>query len=239
MPRLAAPDPPLPPVVTRAEAIAAGLTRDQIRQRVRSGRWRALAHGVYDRRVDEPCGNGFDAARQEHARRTRAAVMAFRGSSAALHSAAVLHGLPLWTPLPRSVALNVPLGKWNGTRPGVVVHRMTMEEGDLTEAPIPATSVARTCIDLARLRSMSDGLAISDAALRAGLVTQQELVNVSERTIDPRGHLRGKAVAREANGLRESPAESASWGYFLTAPTAAAHNPEGPDESVGGLHRAR
>lgn len=215
MPRRAAPDPPLPPVITRAEAIAAGLTKDQIRQRVRSGRWRALAFGVYDRRVETTCDNEHETARQEHARRTHAAVMAFPGSCAALHSAAVLHGLPLWRPLPQSVALNVPWGKWNGTRPGAVLHRMTMDEADVIDGRVPATSVARTCIDLARLSSTSDGLATSDAALRAGVVTQEELVNVSERTIDPRGHLRGKAVAREANRLRESPAESASWAYFM------------------------
>ena len=215
MSRRAAPDPLLPPVITRAEALAAGLTKDQIRQRVRSGRWRALAHGVYDRGVIAPGGNEYDDARQEHAHRTQAAVMAFTGSCAALHSAAVLHELPLWRPLPTSVALNVPRGNWNGTRPGVVLHRMTMDDEDVTDGRVPTTSVARTCIDLARLSSTSDGLATSDAALRAGRVTRDVLVDVSERTRDPRGRLRGRRVAREANGLRESPAESASWAYFM------------------------
>jgi len=215
MSRHAAPDPLLPLVITRAEALAAGLTKDQIRQRVRSGRWRALAHGVYDRGVAAPGSNEYDEARLEHARRTQAAAMAFSGSSAALQSAAVLHDLPLWRPLPQSVALNVPWGKWNGTRPGVVLHRMTMDDDDVTDGRVPTTSVARTCIDLARLSSTSDGLATSDAALRAGRVTSDALVDVAERTRDLRGRIRGRRVAQEANGLRESPAESASWAYFI------------------------
>ena len=40
-------DPDLPAVFTRAEAIGAGLSRHQIAQRVRSGRWRTLRRGVY------------------------------------------------------------------------------------------------------------------------------------------------------------------------------------------------
>lgn len=40
-------DPTLPPVFTRAEALAAGLSRHQIAQRVRTRRWRPLRRAVY------------------------------------------------------------------------------------------------------------------------------------------------------------------------------------------------
>lgn len=215
MPRSASLDPPLPRVVTRTEALAAGMTRDHIRQRVRSGRWRPLAHGVYDRGAVDMSTDRFDRERQEHAHRAEAAALACGGSAAALHSAAVLVGLPLWRPLPSPVSLNVALGSWNGTRPGVVIHRMTMDEGDVVNGRVPTTSVARTCVDLARLSSLSDGLTASDAALRAGSVTSSALVEVAERTRDRRGRRRGLVAAREASALRESPAESASWAYFL------------------------
>jgi very-short-patch-repair endonuclease len=205
----------MPPVITRAEALGAGLTRDQIRQRVRSGRWCPLGHGVYARGTDDSTGDEFAAARQDHASRTQAAVLVFSRASAALHSAAVLHGLPLWRPLPQDVALNVSWGAWNGRRAGVVLHRMTMEGDDVIDDRVPLTSIARTCIDLARLSSTSDGLTSSDAALREGRVTHEALASVAERTRDARGRRRGAVVAREASGLRESPAESASWAYFL------------------------
>jgi very-short-patch-repair endonuclease len=217
MPRYADPDPPLPDVVTAAEAYGAGLTRDQVRQRVRSGRWRPLGRGVYDRIGSRP-GPGPDAyaaTREEHARRASAAALGFPGAAVALHSAAVTHGLPLWRPVPIDVAVNVPWGKWNGTLPGVVIHRMTMVDGDLVPGRVPVTSVARTCVDIARLLSLSDGLAVTDAALRGGLVDPAALDGVVGRCIDRRGIARARIVMGQANPLRESPAESASWSYFL------------------------
>ncbi len=215
MPRRAESDPPMPLVVTRGEALAVGLTRDQIRQRIRSGRWRILAHGVYCRGAPTLGVQDHVTARMDHALRAQAEVLSFTGSVAALHSAAVLRGLPLWRPLPRDVALTVPLGSWNGTRPGVILHRFTLDEGDVEDGRIPLTSTSRTCMDVARLSSIADGFAVSDAALRAGLVTHDALVDVADRIRDPRGRHRSRLVARHASGLRESPAESASWAYFL------------------------
>gem|GEM_PF-6738945 len=40
-------DPTLPLVFTRAEALAAGMSRHQIAHRVRTGSWRALRRAVY------------------------------------------------------------------------------------------------------------------------------------------------------------------------------------------------
>lgn len=217
MPRYADPDPPLPDVVTAAEAYGAGLTRDQVRQRVRSGRWRTLARGVYDRiGADGRTGPElYSVEREEHLRRATAAALAFPGAAVALHSAAVMHGLPLWRPVPIDVAVNVPWGKWNGTLPGVVIHRMTMGDGDLVEGRVPVTSVERTCADVARLLSLSDGLAVADAALRLGIADPAALANVVGRSIDRRGIAQARIVMGHADPRRESPAESASWAYFL------------------------
>jgi hypothetical protein len=215
MPRYADPDPPLPEVVTAAEAYSAGLTRDQVRQRVRSGRWRTLGRGVYDRGGGGPGPDVYAATRDEHGRRATGAALAFPGAAVAVHSATVMHGLPLWRPVPFEVAVNVPWGKWNGTVPGVVLHRMTMGDGDLLAGRVPVTSVARTCADVARLLSLSDGLAATDAALRAGLVDLADLARTVERSIDRRGIARARSVLSHADPRRESPAESASWVYFL------------------------
>lgn len=64
VPRLVDADPPgLPPVTTMREACAAGMTPDEVRQRVRSGRWQRVCRGVYDRRVTASAANA--AARAE------------------------------------------------------------------------------------------------------------------------------------------------------------------------------
>lgn len=215
MPRRADPDPPLPDVVTAAEAYAAGLTRDQVRQRVRSGRWRVIARGVYDRSTAHGAASTSADAVAEHIRRAQGAALAFPGSAVVLHSAVLMHGLPLWGPLPDDVAINVPLGKWNGTLPGVVIHRMSMAEGDVVEGRVPVTAVARTCADVARLTTVATGLAAADAAVRSGLADAAALRAAVERSIDRRRIAQGLRVAAHACGLRESPAESASWAYFL------------------------
>ena len=215
MPRRADPDPPLPDVFTSQHALAAGLTKGQIRQRVRGGRWRVLARGVYTVLPAPRAHDDFGALREEHELRAVAAALSFPGACVCLHSSAVIRGLPLWRPLPGDVAVNVPFGKWNGTTPDVVVHRMTLAEDHVEVLRVPVTTVARTCIDIARLLSLADGLAVSDHALRLGLTTSGELEDVARNSVDGRGRGRGLEVAAQANPLRESPAESASWAYFM------------------------
>lgn len=216
MPRRADPDPVLPVVCTAAQAYAAGLSRDQVRQRTRSGAWRILARGVYERtHALRAATTPHDAARADHLRRAIAQCHAFARSSLAVHSAAVGHGLPLFNRLPDDVAINVPFGNWNGTRDGLVIHRMTIPDEDLVAASVPSTSVARTCVDVARLLSLADGLAAADAALRLELIEPLDLAAAADRCIDRRRMPRALLVALHASGRRESPAESGSWVYFL------------------------
>lgn len=219
MPRHCDPDPDLPRVVTAGEAYSAGLSRDQVRQRVRSGRWLRLAQGVYHRDpaflTASPAVGDFDLQRQQHADLATARSLSMPGCSLALHSAVALHGLPLVGPWESHVALNAPLGSWNGRRPGIVIHRMTIDPRDIVQMRVPVTSVARTCIDVARLVGTRDGLIVADAAMRAGSVTTSELLDVAHHTVDTRRTRQGILVANAASPLRESPGESASWAYFL------------------------
>lgn len=219
MPRRADPDPPLPLVVTAAEARAAGLTRDQVRQRVRSGRWTALARGAYRREVDATSApsdlDDFAVARIDHAHRAAAAALTHPGCAVAFHSAAVIHGLPLCTPLPAHVALATPSGSWAGRRPGLVIHRIGLAQGDIIRSRVPRTSVARTWFDIARTLGLADGLAIGDAALRRGLVSSDELLRVMAHAEARRGVARARLAATHLDGARESAAESGSWAYFV------------------------
>lgn len=217
MPRRAAPDPPLPVLFTAAAALGAGLTRDQIRQRVRSGRWVRAGRGCY-RRADWAEGSGLDSfavARVEHAHRAIAAVARNPGCTIAMHSAAVVHGLPLFGPLPETVALVAPGGHWTGRRPGLVVHGSALPPGHVDGGPIPVTSVPRTWWDIARTRSLADGLAVGDAAVRAGRLDRDALLVVLAETGTARGCRLARRAAIHVDGLRESVLESGSWAYFV------------------------
>ena len=138
MPRLVAADPPLPPVFSHAQARAQWLTSDQIRHRVRSGRWERLARGYY-----------------------------------------------------RSVP------------------------GDVVNSRVRVTTPARTWLDIARTRPLTDALAVGDAAVRARLVEPAVLTERAGALKGIRGCRRAVVAASHVSGLRETPLESGSWAYFV------------------------
>ena len=216
MPALSPPDPPLPPIVTMHEALSAGLTRDQVRQRVRSGRWTRLAHGVYQRGT--PPGtdtlDDFARARLDHAHRAIGAALAHPGAVIVGPSAAVLHGLPLFSPLPERVWL-VQHGYRPAQRTDIDVHDWRLGPTEVEQHRVPVTSAVRTWLDIARLQPLSDGLAVGDALLRSRVGISAEV----RASIDARGSIRGIRRARLAadhiDGARETPLESGSWAYFV------------------------
>lgn len=219
VPRYASPDPDLPLIFTRARAVAAGLTPDQVRQRVRSGAWTTLARGVY-RRVDErrladaPPTDAFAASRLEHAQHAVAQALAHPGSVIAGASAAAVLDVPTISGPPPRVCL---------LRPGSpsVNHRFADLRGwpvldsEILHTRPPTTSLARTWFDLARLGDLADALAAGDYLLRELLATPDELTEVAERNQEQRGSHEVRLALTHLNRLRESPLESASWAYFI------------------------
>ena len=214
MPRYAPPDPPLPAVVTISDAIAAGLTEDQVRQRVRSGRWSRLARGVYRTRPIE-AANEYERMRAEHADRAIAEALAHPGCIVGFGSAAVVHGLPLWSDPGLAISLIAGPGGHNGSRPGVVVHRLELHEDDIERNVVPITSVARTWFDVTRTGRLVDGLVLGDAALRSGLMTPDDVQRVLTTSWARRGVRTASTAAEHLSPLRETPLESASWAYFV------------------------
>ena len=216
MPKLSTEDPDdLPSVITRFEARAAGLSSDQIRQRVRSGRWQPLAQGVY-RRLPTPVHlDERTRAAQDHLDLAYAAAMRHPGSAIALESAAVFHQLPLITPLPARPMLISSLGERHGDVMAHV-HRRAVTERDIVN-PAPGlwvTAPARTWLDISRRGHLPDSIAVGDAALRAGLMTMDDLVGI-RRTVRGR-HCR---IIRRLTGLldprRETALESYSFARFV------------------------
>lgn len=215
MPRLIDPDPPLPDIVSMRQALRAGLTPDQVRHRLRSRRWTRISRGMYRTRPVDETADHWQAQRSDHAARAIAEIAAWPGSLVGFESAAVLHELPLWRPPAAEVMLIAGPGGHNGRRPGVIVHRLELDQRDVCDSPVPITSVPRTWFDVTRNGRLSDGLVLGDAALRAGLMAREDVARLLGSALSRRGVRVAKEAAGHLDPRRETPLESASWAYFV------------------------
>jgi very-short-patch-repair endonuclease len=216
MPRLLDVDPPLPTPFTIAQAIAAGLTVDQVRYRVRSGRWESLGRGEF-RRAGWAASDldDFARARLDHVHRAVLAARRNPGSVVGFESAALVHGLPFFSPVPRTVTLIVGAGHWTGTRHGVRMRRAVLSDTQLEGRSVHVTTAGRTWLDVARTLPLSDALAVGDAGLRRGIFARDALVGLVEESEVKRGCRRAALAAAHVSALRETVLESASWAYFV------------------------
>jgi len=216
MAHLTRPDPPgLSRVVTRREALAAGMTDDEIRHRVRAGRWVALVRGQYlrgDLDVEEP----FEQARMRHALEALSTARRISGAVVAYGSAATVHQMSLASGVPARRELVVPPGFWNGIRSGTRVRLAQLTDADIVHCGgIPVSSPARTWVDISRTSTLADALSAGDSALRRGLSSAAQLSEAIERQSGARG-LRGAQRALPLlSPLRENPLESRSFAWFV------------------------
>jgi predicted transcriptional regulator of viral defense system len=158
-------------VVTRAQALAAGLTRNQIASRVKGGRWRVAARGVYV----------VSGAPASWLQATLVACLAGPPGTLASHtSAAALYGL---CRPPAEPHVSVPLSA-SGRFRGATVHRTRFETLIPCRAQgIPVTHPARTILDCASVvgldalcdlvddafcRKLTSPGAVREAAFQAG-----------------------------------------------------------------------
>jgi hypothetical protein len=206
----------LPLIGTRAEALAAGLTADQVRHKVRGGHWRVLHAGVYWRGSPlQSEAGGFAQGLVEHALRCAAAVRRHPAAIVSQASAAVVHGPPLVSGPPEHVQLLVPAGAWRGIRHGVHYGQGRVPNVDVHPGLVRVTTVARTWVDVARQCSMPDALSVGDRAVREGRLTRAELLDVLSRLGQVRGRRKARSALDHLDGKRESPLESWSWARFL------------------------
>jgi hypothetical protein len=216
MPRLLGPDPDLPVVFTLHQARAAGLTTDQVRYRVASGRWTRLSRDTYRRSGWLPAGlDRFAEARLDHVHRAVAAVRRNPGRVIGFASATMTHGLPLISRLPDEVTLIVPPGAWTGTRNGICFRQGVLATGDVSDAGVAVTSPDRTWFDMASTAPLADALAMGDAGLRMGMLDRAHLAELVEAAKGRRGCRRAAVALTHLDPLRETPLESQSWAYFV------------------------
>ena len=213
----------LPQVVWRAQALDAGLSPGHIDYLVASGRWRVLTRGRYLRVWEMPGDvDRFAAGRRLHSQLAVAAAQARAQGVVGYASAAILHGLPLISGVPRVVHVLVPPGGWTGIRGPVRSREARLSADDVITLEIhgigsvAVTSVARTWLDVARTMSLGDALSTGDRALRLGLVRPDELRVVRAGVGRLRGLRRAGLALEHLDGRRESPLESGSAAHFIT-----------------------
>ena len=147
-------------VITLAQARHAGLSRQSVNQRVRSGRWRQCSRGVYF--VDDRPFT--DAAR------VRAAVWSFGDQAVASGLAAAWwHGLTRFAPL--DVDVTMPRSGSGRKREGARLRRRDLAPADVVESRgLRVTALPLTAIEAAvrgrRNRDLMDRALQHDANLR-------------------------------------------------------------------------
>jgi len=217
-------DPTLPLLFTRDGALAAGLSRHQIAQRVRTRSWRPLRRAVYieERRY------AVLSEREQHTTAVIATLMARVDGVVASHlSAAVAYGwvLPLAGAGPVTLTdgnLDAPTrhASLRGREEDFTVQVASLPSCDVstcsldiagTRWEVRTTSRARTVADNLRHLPNADGVALADSALRQGRVSYEQIAAVLNRQARWPYAERGRRALPLVDPRRESWLESFSF----------------------------
>ncbi|WP_327639202.1 type IV toxin-antitoxin system AbiEi family antitoxin domain-containing protein [Kribbella sp. NBC_00482] len=194
---------------TRPDALAAGYSDSELRQRVRSGQWLRLSFNSYVDPQAWPDEPPWEHAIRLHLLNVRMASERLGGVVVSHQSAAMLHGLPVWgTDLSRAHFTRVASGGARTGR-GVRVHRGTTSADEVVElGGLKVTSVERAVVETACTTSYEVGVVIADAALREPRTTRDQLVDAVRRHRHWRGVPAAQAAVLFADGRSESVGES-------------------------------
>ena len=153
-------------LITRAQALTAGVTRGQIERSLGTGRWVREARGVYRHAAAPPTPLS----------KLLAACMVHDGL-ASHRSAAALHGIDGFT-LGR-IELSVPRGRKRAMK-GVTLHESTQMNlaRPVVKNAIPSTGLPRTVLDLAAVVSRKRLDRAIDAVLRDRRLRPADLFGV-------------------------------------------------------------
>ncbi|MFF0340521.1 type IV toxin-antitoxin system AbiEi family antitoxin domain-containing protein [Kribbella sp. NPDC004875] len=195
-------------VFSRSQAFECGYTPQELRDRVRSGRWERLRHGQYAEAVDLGALPIWDRELVRHRRLVFAAMNSLRtGAVAVSHqSALVLHQLPQWDLDLSEVHLSrLDERRHSGRVAGVRHHRGRISPADLVQRDgLPVTTVARAIVETACTTSFEAAVVIVDAALRDHAIGEAELL----RLLDAIEFWPGGPTARSAIRFGDAKSES-------------------------------
>ncbi len=153
-------------ILTRRQAVAAGLTDDILESWTRSRRWQRLHYSVYAM---------FSGTPDREASLWAAVLRAGPGAALSYQTAAELDGL-LDKPAP-VVHVTVPIARRVAPAPGIVVHSRRGAEAAIHPARLPPrTRIEHTVLDLADTSLSADGaIGWVTVALGRRLTTQRKL----------------------------------------------------------------
>lgn len=190
--------------MTRAHLDSSGLSSNDIRGLVRSGKLERVRRGIYS----QPS----QLSRYEaHLRLIEAAAMVSDSETVISHvSAGVLHGLPVRNSDLTRVWVTRRSAGHGSKRDHLVVRKSRLDavETEVVDG-ILRTDLARTASDLARTSPYSWGVAAYDAALRSGL-SRTDLFDALTHHPKLRGLPKARKALQFADERAESPAESMS-----------------------------
>lgn len=195
----------LPQPFTPADAAGSGVTRGQLIQALRVGAVDRLARGLY-----AVAGWESRDLRERRVGLAHAAYRACGGAVVSHSSAADLWGLPY--PRGQGLRATLTLVADRRTSPAsswMHLHRATLDVADVVELDgILVTAPHRTVADCLRSMAPGDGLAVGDAALRAGHVGRAEIADALRRQGGWPGARRAARWLPVLDGRRESWLES-------------------------------
>ncbi|MBA3527735.1 MAG: hypothetical protein H0T91_00155, partial [Propionibacteriaceae bacterium] len=172
----------------------------------RAGQLQRIRRGAYVAPSTQP-----PEARDVHRRLIEATVKQGSTEAVVSHmSAAVLHGLPIWTDSLSRVHVTRDRGHGGKVRRYVHLHATPLAEDELTEIDgLRVTTMARTVVDLGRSLTQLRSVPIGDAALAQGL-SIDELERAVARAAGRSGIGAARRMAAFCDGRSESVGESTS-----------------------------
>lgn len=203
----------LPALFTPAEAAAGGVSKHALLGGLAQQQIERVGHGLYRRRAEPASGERWELALARHLDRLRVELRRHPGHVGSHTSAALVHGLELMIAPGSPVELTALERSPRSRREdGLILHHSDSGEIPVVEiAGIRVTSLPRTIADTLRTRSLAHGTAMLDAALRAGAVTDKEVLAVLEGQRRWRGRPKALAAMMLRDPRRESWLESFSF----------------------------
>lgn len=194
----------------------AGIDQDDrpLRRDHAAGARERIRRGAY---VDDALWASMSAVDRYRARIMAVVRTRRRMPVVAYDSAAALWGYPRASPWPGVVHLIVDQGSGARSKNGVRIHREGLESVDVVElGGLLVTSPQRTLVDLGRALDLRDSVSAIDCALNLhrstteNRVTKDELYEVHDRVVSPRGGRRSMKAIDFGNGLADNAGESES-----------------------------
>ncbi|MET7282041.1 type IV toxin-antitoxin system AbiEi family antitoxin domain-containing protein [Kribbella sp. NPDC005582] len=198
-------------VFSRRQAAECGYTPDQIRDRIRDGRWVRIRYGQYAEAVDLSHLAPWDQVLLSHQRLVHAVMNSMGPDTVAVshQSALALHGVPLWGPDLTEVQVSRMDRHRGGRIAGVRHHRGRLTAADLTVVSgLTVTTVPRALLEMACTTSFEAAVVSADAVRRHVAVSPGEWQRLQAAIEFWPGSPRARAALAFSDPLSESVGES-------------------------------